>query len=83
MKNLPLLGLTKKFAGISVIAIMAMGAVGCVSQSEKDFQAQNGFKRSDYFGDKNLNYVPRTVRKINEPRYTQTGEESTAGFAYK
>jgi len=83
MKTFQLTGLTKKVVGISAITLMAMGAGGCVSQSEKDFKAQNGFKRSDYFGDKNLNYVPRAVRKVNQPRYDQTGEESTAGLPYK
>ena len=81
MKNHPLLGHTKKFAGISAIAIMAMGAVGCVSQSEKEFQAQNGFKRSDYFGKKNSKFVPSAAK--DNRHVDQVDDGSTSGLSIK
>lgn len=83
MNILPNLARTAKIAGLSTMAVAAMGTSSCISRSEKEFKAQNGFKRSDYFGDKNLNYVPRGVRKIDESRYSQPGEESTSGFENK
>jgi hypothetical protein len=83
MKTLPILARITKIVGISVIAGIAMGTSSCISHSEKEFKAQHGFKRSDYFGDKNLNYVPRGVRKVKESRYPQYEEVSAAGFETK
>ncbi len=79
MKALPLLGHAKRIAGISIIAIAALGASSCISPSEKEFKEQHGFKRSDFFGKKNSRFVPKAAR---DHSYL-SGEESTSGFSTK
>ncbi|WAC19634.1 hypothetical protein OVA24_20655 [Luteolibacter sp. SL250] len=88
MKNLPLLGQTIKFAGISISAIAALGVTSCITPSEKEFKAQHGFKRSDFFGKRNSEFVPRAARKLGETYHHSPGadspsEESTAGLSIK
>jgi len=84
MSALPLLRHTARIAVISAIAASGFATTSCVSQSEKDFKAQHGFKRTDYFGDKNLNYVPRAARKPRTVDTTYAGaQDNTAGFPIK
>jgi hypothetical protein len=52
-----------KITSISMITITVVGMSSCTFQSEDDFAAQNGFKRSDYFGNGgNRNFVPAAVK---------------------
>lgn len=52
-----------KITCTSTIAIAALGMCSCTFQSEIDFEAENGFKRSDYFGTGgNRNFVPAAVK---------------------
>jgi hypothetical protein len=58
-----------KIITIYSIAIACLGISGCASpsQSEKEFAAQNGFKRSDYFGTtQGDNFVPSDVKNYNQ-----------------
>ncbi len=80
MKALPLLGHAKKISGISILVIAALAATSCISRSEKEFKAQHGFKRSDYFGKKNTKFVPR--QNLKQDNY-QEGDTSPSGFATK
>ncbi|QTN31985.1 hypothetical protein HZ994_06470 [Akkermansiaceae bacterium] len=66
-----------RIIGISAIAAAALGLCSCVSQSEKDFAAQHGYKRSDYFGaGQNKNFVPAGVRR---PEYFYSESEPPMG----
>ena len=52
-----------KIIATSTIAISALGMCSCTFQSETDFEAENGFKRSDYLGNGgNRNFVPAAVK---------------------
>lgn len=79
LKTFPYIAHTVRAIYISAIAITGFTTISCVSQSEKDFEAQNGFKRSDYFGDKNRKYVPAAARKHG---YINS-DESTVGASMK
>lgn len=58
-------GHTAKIASISMIAVASLGISSCASQTE--FESQNGFSRTDYFGNYGAshrhNYVPCEVQK--------------------
>jgi hypothetical protein len=80
MKNLPLIGQTIKFASISISAIATLSVSSCITPSEREFKAQHGFKRSDFFGKRNSEFVPNSAKKLGETYHHSPSKESTAGL---
>lgn len=55
-----------RFITFSILAFACLGLGGCASQSEKEFVAQYGYGRADYFGTyRNKNHVPCDVKRHN------------------
>lgn len=66
-----------RLAKIISISTVALGLCSCTFRSEDEFAQQNGFKRSDYFGNgSNRNYVPCAVQN---PDYYISDREIPTG----